>query len=278
MNAITLNGAVYTPYRDPVFPRKCTADEMFKELSAVIGQHEAALGAPAAASGIPHLISSTIVEMPFTTGTVHWNDWREQLSHTCRNVPAAFTNAYECAGWGYLLRYLAKTRPSQRHCLITVFDVNLFNMSYWLENPNWEQSGFGILTLLFERPDGDLPLQTGFGKTHNPVAEFAIAVRNELKREPASAVALPFFPEGVRALFERTLKNEPRLPDLHPEWGHCFGSDPWLSLIHHRKSGKIQDEPVLCCSLALNGYYSLARVVTAKDAPLHILEAKGGRA
>lgn len=81
---------------------------------------------------------------------------------------------------------------------------------------------------------------------------------------------MPFFPDTTRLTLRKFLGEVAILPHFHEEYGHCFGSDPWISLVKHFEgSRRAGEEHVLAASLALNGYFSTAHVTVAHTAPMH---------
>jgi hypothetical protein len=84
-------------------------------------------------------------------------------------------------------------------------------------------------------------------------------MREMLKVRSALKLAQPFFPSHVTELFYRLLPGTDHLPDLHPRFGHCFGADPWLSILTDAPNSA-PGQGYLAASVALNGYWALAEV------------------
>ena len=219
-----------------------------------------------------HFLCSTMVELPFTTGDIAWTEVAAQLAKKGPNNPDTYINAYECASWGYSLRhYLTYAKPEKsRFLLVSILDANLYDLTFWRYNENWHESGFGITTLLLE-VTGEVTdeLITQCALTHNSMAEFATFVRRTVTDKEDVCLALPFFPDHIQDMFNKLLAKQWRLPDLHHNWGHCFGSDPWLSILcHSLENPPIKAQKYMAASLALNGYFALAEVVVNQDTQL----------
>jgi hypothetical protein len=84
--------------------------------------------------------------------------FRERVHLESGIEPSLFVTGYECANWGYLLRYF-RTPAVRQRILVLILDVNLPYLEASKYNQAWEKSGFGlgILDLSLEPgPDGDL--------------------------------------------------------------------------------------------------------------------------
>lgn len=224
-----------------------------------------------------HFLCSTMVELPMTMGQISWEEISKNMRDSGAHYPDTFVNAYECSSWGYSLRHYLKHQArtgrgdtSSRFLMVSIIDANVYNLEFWRYNEYWEHSGFGITTFLLEvtgELTDELVIQSA--ATHNPMAEFATVVRRIAAKKEQTALALPFFPENIQNMFEKLLGGKPRLPDLHAQWGHCFGSDPWLSLLLNGLENPITEPtPFLACSQALNGYFAIAEVIMTPETQL----------
>lgn len=274
---LVVKGIAFTPLPQPLFDQLRPVDEVMSLLVKSLGPQVNQL---IEQTGIPvtefdrHFLCSTMIELPFTTQSVKWQDIAAQLKEYGDHQPDTFVNAYECASWGYSLRhYLKQAKLEQRHAkymIVSIMDANVYDFEFWRYNEHWEHSGFGITTVILEveAPLTD-EMTIGSAVTHNGVAEFATVVRRTMIKKPGAVVALPFFPVNVQMMFEKLLRGQPSLPDLHASYGHCFGSDPWLSLLIHGQNSKIeQPQRFMACSVALNGYYAIADLMMTPDTVL----------
>ena len=276
---LAVSGIAFTPLPQPLFTERKPVNEAMSLLTETLGRQVNQL---VEKTGISpehferHFLCSTMIELPFTTQSVKWQDLVNQLKEHGSHQPDTFINAYECASWGYSLRHYLKqdslAQKQTKYMIVSIIDANVYDFEFWRYNDHWEHSGFGITTVILEvqAPLTD-ELTIGSAKTHNGVAEFATVVRRTMQKKPGATVALPFFPVNVQNMFEKLLRGQPSLPDLHADHGHCFGSDPWLSLLTHALVNKIEvPQRFMACSVALNGYYAIAELMMTPDTVLII--------
>ncbi len=226
-----------------------------------------------------HFLCSTMLELPFTSGQITLDLFNQAL-HTreekLRSIPVtAYINTYECASWGYTLRHYLNSASDQEYFLLSIIDANLLNLSFWQHNENWGQSGFGVTTLLLKREIGTQQENIAdCAVTWNATPEFATVIRRHMKENDQLIMSLPFFPDNIRSIFVRMLGNYDQLPDLHDQWGHCFGSDPWVGIISAGLNNELEShKKLLACSVALNGYYCMSHVGIEPNSRFKIGEA-----
>lgn len=212
---------------------------------------------------IPHLLVSTSVSSEFNSNEHVWPDAVAAFSECMDHPPSMFINAYECASWGYALRCANQFFSDGECILISIVDLNLNNLSFWNYSNEWGSSGFGVCTLLIKLGSTST-LKVAQSVSSNPMADFCLNIKRQASRHNADIVSMPFFPKKTRELNDRMLKKLNRMTDLHEQYGHCFGSDPWISLI---KGGEaIKGKTVLSCSLAYSGYWSVMAIDVAETA------------
>lgn len=275
--AFEVKGIAFTPLPQPLFSERPPVGYALSEMVDITAKQVDQL---LAATKIDksefnrHFLCSTMIELPFTTQQVKWQQLAAQFAEYGEHQPSTFINAYECTSWGYSLRhYLRQDKLNgveSRYLMVSIMDANVYNFEFWRYNENWEESGFGITTFILEvtKPVTN-ELSTGAAKTHNGVAEFATTVRRTVSQKPGATVALPFFPINVQKMFEKLLRGQPALPDLHANYGHCFGSDPWVSLLNHGLKNPLEKpERFMACSVALNGYYCIAELMLTPESVL----------
>jgi len=207
-----------------------------------------------------HFLCSTMLELPFTSGDVSLDVFIDTENPI---PPTSFINTYECASWGYSLRHylnqLDEKSVHNRYLIFSILDVNALRLSFWKENENWGDSGFGLCTVLLKVEALDTAKQAvtaSCAQTWNATPEFATIIRRSTVGRDDLTLSLPFFPETIRQIFDKLLANHNKLPDRHSMWGHVFGSDPWLNVIQEVCEKGISDKQTLmACSIALNGYY-----------------------
>lgn len=220
-----------------------------------------------------HFLCSTMIELPFTSGTIKERDIRP-IEREYYVPVSSFINTYECASWGYSLRYYLRQNPSVHYILVSILDVNILSLSFWKNNKNWGKSGFGLCTLLLGVEQyNENEITASCTVTYNTMPEFAIIIRKIIMGQSNLTLALPFFPEKTRQIFSKLLNDVEQFSDLHARWGHCFGSDPWLNIIIHGVNKEIQEHKrILACSLALNGYYCIAEVCVDQHSSFYLSE------
>lgn len=179
---------------------------------------------------------STIMDMPFTTGYLHWSDIAAAIRDRGVAPPMNFTSSYECAGWGFALAHAARRMPGAGYALVLVCDINLLDITFWDGDPNWGKSGFGISSVLLSLPPAPRRnLVTQVARSSQGMGEFCADLRKWLAANPEGLANVPFLPAEMAQIYDHFLPSERLMPHLHDRWGHCFGSDTWLSFITHIK-------------------------------------------
>jgi hypothetical protein len=268
MQRITLTDAIYSPFTNKSIGRGALASA--QEIGAELRKHAACIGQGRASSYDSvghHYICSTMMDSLFSGGTVDPTD----LMAGYTEVPRSFTHAYECACWGYCLQYHLLHKPHKPSLVISIMDVNSMEMSYWTANERWGKSGFGIMTLCFDVAGGNSGklLRTGSGFGGNDIIAFASIAKQVTRDFKASTLSLPFFPDNISIPVRRSLKDIELLNERHSDYGHAFGSDPWISFIRdHAEAGR-SGQRIVFASLALRGYYCFADIFIAPDVNVH---------
>ena len=286
MSALTVRGIAFQPLKQQLFAQRPSIEDTFSWLSEMIGEQTRQILSPLSddeKAGIDrHFLCSTMVELAFTTGHLSWETVAAMLAKQGEHQPDTYINAYECASWGYSLRHYLQNPAKQksatsRFLLVSIIDANVYDLEFWRYNENWHESGFGITTVLLE-VTGELSneLIASCAKTYNSMAEFATVVRRTSATRENCTLAMPFFPDHIQQMFDKLLAEQPRLADRHGDWGHCFGSDPWLSILTHSLDNPITEpQQYLACSLALNGYYAMAEVTVTPQTQLILQQEQG---
>lgn len=254
---------------------------------ADIAVDEATRSTDAMASVDEHVITSTVISPLLMDGGALSRAFVARVSAGLGRALDWMTCSYECAGWGFVLRDQCRWADEQgrsRRLLLQVLDIDIHRFGVWLHNPKWGASGFGIATLLLEIApaatraaachrlagppvhDSSLPVEVGAAAPAFALPQLARTLRDFCRTRPGIPVALPFFPDAQRQALVRALDVEVA-PDGHPRFGHCFGSDPWISLLL-RLAGPVgpATERFVASSLALNGYHATADVRLAPGA------------
>lgn len=275
MSELELVRAEFTRYSQSLLSVDDALDDLAPALAKAVGEQVARClqnwqGPPPDR----HFMCSTIMDLAFARKLVDWSALAKHMAQYTDAVPDMLINAYECASWGYCLRQALNHPRASTYIMCTIVDLNLMDLSFWRANPNWGASGFGIATLVFRADEeAHQRVAVNVAKTSNFIAEFSISVRSALADKPNYKLALPFFPQAVTRLFERLLPDADMLPDLHPRLGHCFGADPWISLIEQAPHA-LPGQRFLATSVALNGYWAMADITLAADGIFNWRDAK----
>jgi len=218
-----------------------------------------------------YVITSTILSPTLMGGSAPRQEFLSAVAARAPRPVDWMTHGYECAGWGFVLRYLREKAAGSgtRRVLLQIVDVDIHELSYWLANPNWGDSGFGICTLVLEidASEGDA-LQLGTAAPANAMVQMGRRLRQFALERPGAPVALPFFRDASRRVLLKSIEPARTHPDGYARFGHAFGSDPWISLLLHlRERGACASRTAIVNSLALNGYFAIAAVTLATAAP-----------
>jgi len=209
---------------------------------------------------------TTIMDMPFTSGWITWPDIATAIADHTAHVPSNFTASYECAGWGFALDYAKRRAPQAGYALLTVVDLNILDISFWRGDKNWGSSGFGISTVLLKMPEvAQRNITAKVAKSTQGMGEFCADLRSFMKDSDAGLANVPFLPAEMAGIYDHFLDGARLMPNLHCDWGHCFGSDTWINYIHALNGGLAKpDETHLATSASLRGYWTYTEVALAK--------------
>jgi hypothetical protein len=223
-------------------------------------------------------VSSTLLPDFLTHEELLANGFKQDVTRFSGVKSIIYVSAYECAGWGYILRHIFHHVGPSRVLLI-IADIDIQNSEFWKDNPSWGRSGFGITALSLEL--GTNPcIETRSIEKDVAFASYASFVRQLSTKMDIEKISAPFFRPQTWKLLEGK-ESTPRLfPNLYHEFGHSFGSDPWLGLIRAMETAPellSNEVSIGVSSFALNGYYTAAKIYVAKDALLRIkcAEIKG---
>ena len=62
-----------------------------------------------------NMVVTTMLDMPFTSGWMRWRDLQRSIRAHTESCPETLLSAYECASWGFALRYARSLdRPGHR--------------------------------------------------------------------------------------------------------------------------------------------------------------------
>jgi hypothetical protein len=218
---------------------------------------------------------STIMDMPFTSGYLTWSQIAGVIRDRGIAPPMNFTPSYECAGWGFALANAGRRMPQAGYAVILVCDINLLDISFWNGDPNWGDSGFGIAAVLLRLPDvARRGIVTRVARSTQGMGEFCADLRQWLAVHPAGLANVPFLPEQMAQIYGHFLPADRVMPHLHDHWGHCFGSDTWLSFITHIQGGLLLPGSVhTATSASLRGYWAMTELEISPDVQTALIPA-----
>lgn len=268
MQKVELIDAIYSPFGGELVGKD--ALQSASDIGIALQKHTSLIGRDRGysyAATRHHYICSTMMDAMFSADLVN----PMELMGSGSTVPCSFTHAYECACWGYCLNYHLAHKKDEKLFVISIMDVNSMEMSYWTENTQWGKSGFGIMTLCFAIGDEEIPhgLHTGMAAGGNNIIAFASVAKQVVREFKATTLSLPFFPDNMSIPVRRSLKGVELLTERHADYGHAFGSDPWISFIRDHAEADRSGQRITFGSLALRGYYCFADVDIAAKVNVH---------
>jgi hypothetical protein len=271
MDKFCLQGASYCRFNKISIEGSLTEGKLAEAISLFLNRNIDSFTVPLSEGGrIPHILLSTSISKGFNESVQSWPKAVNSFKQNMKFPPTQFVNAYECAGWGYALRLLSKYYEKHSYVLISILDLNLEQLSFWEESEAWGSSGFGVSTVLLKIGDSNA-LKVAKSVSSNPMADFCMNIKRHGKAVNTEFLATPFFPLKTQKLNDRILKSFNRLDDRHETMGHCFGSDPWISII---KTGvELQGTSILAGSLAYSGYWCMLGLDVDENASLSYLES-----
>jgi hypothetical protein len=257
MDSLILQGILHTKYHHPFRKIASNIEQGWQEIALTLKNHLQKLEEHIKTKHIDyHFLCSTINCTSFLSNQYSWYEIKNTFSIKKIDIRSLlYIDMYECASWGYALRYYLSQGLMSTQVLVSIADINFYDFDHFVKNADWGESGFGITTLLFKRDRySNIDLTTGCATGNTPITEFAFSVREKMKIASEFTAALPFFPPQARDVLTRIFGHYQRLPDLHEKWGHCFGSDPWIAILQNLRNPD-----------AVNGYYTLLKTYIAKD-------------
>jgi hypothetical protein len=247
------------------------ASEVFVDrLTEKLGGFVARAMSSSCGGGFAHYICSSTLDITCSAG------WFEPLALT-RKIQAAsglrcsYSNAMQCATWGFLVRQHLVNKPDVRNILISVVDANPLGIRFWVTNAAWGKTGHRVTLVHLQSPeqDGDsapnYPADAITVSKCNPNAalyDYALEIQRAMARHPDHTLAIPYFEEKMRKGLKRSMDGYAYLPDRYEEFGHLCGSDPWMSIARDVASASAGSKRYLASSFASEGYCCFLSVTT----------------
>lgn len=206
----------------------------------------------------PVYLCSTILSKFVTGSRTDWASFRVGIERAVDARVRGLALAYQCAGWGFVLRFAAR-HTGARAVVISIVDTDVHDLLTRSYEKAIGRIGFSVTTVRLDLTPGcELPCcggaLGGLGFTR-----FLHQVRAMHQQHGTLPTFLPFLPQGLDGVARRLLK-ESLAPNRHDELGHVFGADPWIALADWRARER-PDSPrdVLLGSTAHDGYYAICR-------------------
>jgi len=224
------------------------ASEVFVDrLTEKLGGFVARAMSSASGGGFAHYICSSTLDITCSAG------WFEPEALT-RKIQAAsglrcsYSNAMQCATWGFLVRQHLVSKPDVRNILISVVDANPLGMRFWDDNVGWGKTGHRVTLVHLQSPEAG-----GDDVPNHPARAITVS-----KCNPTAAL----YDYALEIQRKRSLDGYAYLPDLYEEFGHLCGSDPWMSIARDVTSAGGIGKRYLASSFASEGYCCFLSVAT----------------
>jgi len=215
-------------------------------------------------SGFSYYVCSSTLDVQCSGG---WLDPAELCKriHRASRLYCSYSNAMQCASWGFLIRHHLANKADVRNILIAIVDANPFGMSFWEDNLFWGRTGHRITLLHLEMPEHpgysaplELPCDGMVIGKCNPAAmlyDYSREIQKVMTRYPQHTLAIPYFEGKMRKGIKRNIGAYSYLPDLYEEYGHLCGADPWVSIARDRSRMPTESKCYLAASIASEGYF-----------------------
>ncbi len=243
-----------------------------RALAARVGNAAADFASDGAAPMDDYFIGSTLGSPYLSDRDSTGPEYRALIGHHAKRQVDASVNVYECTNWAFLLREgLARSRAlgRPRRLLIQVVDCDVHGIEAAWRTRTYGNARFGILNMDVHvdatGADGDIAIDVA--PLSVSMLKFGSRLRARALARAESVVSAPFFTEATSRAFRRILRDVEVLEELHPEFGHCFGADPWIGLGLRKEA---RGRRHVLGSLALNGYHAISTITVASDASLQV--------
>jgi hypothetical protein len=268
----------------PFVPKAAFPEDAICVLARCIGAQVRSMARAVGELPTDYIVSTTNLTPLLVGDPALANRFLDKITRSCSLRPAAILAGYECAGWGYALRFYSQ-HTAARRLLMTIVDVDLHNYSLLTSDMYWGRSGYGATTLLFEMPEQGLNVVTGhaphtrsgWGNHIRAFANLSHALKmRQLGSGRRHFVSAPFLPPEVRQTLERIVGQDRLFPNRLDTYGHCFGSDPWIGVIEWlQNAAPSVQETVIVASLAHNGYHTMCDVTVTPDTKVELKRFAG---
>jgi hypothetical protein len=220
--------------------------------------------------GVPwqHILCTTCLSPMLTGWPQHADSFTDRIEASTGIRPMALLQAYQCAGWGYALRFAGQQAGVHR-LAISIIDADIHEAVSRPYVAAIGRIGFGVTTLGIEIPPGATLPRCGGPLPNRAFNEFLHAVKTSHRELGRVPTFIPFLPEGFAGVAERIIGTHNLWPNRHDDYGHTFGADPWIGLVEWRQAHP-QSHPhtVTLGAFAYHGYFTLCSFLV--PASIHV--------
>ena len=217
---------------------------------------------------IAHYLCSSSLDTVCSSGFLNSAALCRDL-HAATGVTASFSNAMQCASWGFLLRQHLQLKPQVNHVVLTIMDANPLQIRFWQDNADWGKTSQRITQIHLEIL-GHATVQIGRCNPSVMLYDYATEIQKAVANFPQHVMALCFFEPRMRKGLRRALQGALQLPDNYDQFGHVCGSDPWIAVALDAGRSVASNEPphthYQLSSIASAGYFCFAQAELAADA------------
>lgn len=204
-----------------------------------------------------HVVCTTCMSPMLTGSPTQCEQLADQILVRCGVRTAGWLQPYQCAGWGYALRFAAQL-GSVRHLTLSIVDADLHDAVSAAYRDAIGAIGFGVTTIDLTLPQPCALPQCGGPHANRAFNEFLHAIKTLHRQHGARPTFIPFLPDGFAGIAERMIGRDALAPNRHAAYGHTFGADPWIGLIEWFQTRRPDDtQTVTLGAFAYDGYYTV---------------------
>jgi hypothetical protein len=216
-----------------------------------------------------HLICSTVLSKMVTGRPANARALFDQVQARTGLRPAGLLQAYECAGWGYAMRFAAM-QTDRRWLLLSIVDDDLHDMLATGYSNAIGRIGFAVTTVGLEL-SGHLPQCNG-AELSRAFTDLLHTVRLHQKRTGPIPIFMPFWPEDLAATVRRML-GDAVMPNRHDHYGHIFGADSWVGLAEWLQTqAPASERKATLAACGHDGYYTMCSVLAGPGTRVDLRE------
>lgn len=254
-----LHAIVHARVVAPLLGDEASFEDRLAWLRDELGDQSARVGEAMMGGSRMHLVCTSMLSKVATGWDVYRRGFFDAVTARCGERPAGLLQAYQCAGWGYAIRFAAQ-HTDCRWLTLTILDADLHELFSREYEVNLGKIGYGVTTVGLEMPSGLVPPCCDGPLPNHGFTDMLHALRARRRTTGPVTTFLPFMPEGLDRIARRSV-GDCLAPNRHADYGHCFGADPWIGVIERlRAQPPAVPECVTLGSFAFSGYYAIGSV------------------